>query len=131
MSGCAGDVSDYVMATHGTAVLSHSSPAQAMRIISGPNRWSAAREERNDDMYQHEHSELFASIRRGEPINDGDWMAKSTLMAIMGRMACYAGQAITWDQALNSRQDLSPPSYRWDQALPEPEVARPGITRFS
>ena len=27
-------------------------------------------------MYQHEHNELFASIRNGKPINDGDWMAQ-------------------------------------------------------
>jgi hypothetical protein len=101
------------------------------RIISGPNRWSAAEPNRNDDMYQHEHNELFASIRRGEPINDGDWMAKSTLMAIMGRMACYTGQQVSWEQALNSREDLSPPSYRWDQPMPHPEVARPGVTRLT
>jgi myo-inositol 2-dehydrogenase / D-chiro-inositol 1-dehydrogenase len=131
MTGCANDVSDYIMGTQGTAVLSHSTTSQMCRIINGPNRWSASPRDREDDMYQHEHNELFASIRRGEPINDGDWMAKSTLMAIMGRMACYTGREITWDQALNSQQDLSPPSYRWDQPMPEPEVARPGITRFS
>ena len=35
-------------------------------------------------MYQTEHNELFASIRNGTPINNGDYMTKSTLMAIMG-----------------------------------------------
>ena len=82
-------------------------------------------------MYQAEHNELFASIRTGNPINDGETMAKSTLMAIMGRMACYTGQAITWEQALNSRQDLSPGSYRFDAAPPPAVVARPGETQFS
>ena len=53
-------------------------------------------------MYQSEHNDLFASIRNSRPINDGDWMATSTLMAIMGRMACYTGQEVTWDQAMNS-----------------------------
>jgi hypothetical protein len=38
---------------------------------------------------------------------------------------------VTWDQAMNSREDLTPPSYRWDQPMPEPEVARPGITRLT
>jgi sugar phosphate isomerase/epimerase len=42
------------------------------------------------DMYQQEHDELFASIRSGKPINNGEWMAHSTLLAIMGRMAAYA-----------------------------------------
>jgi hypothetical protein len=81
-------------------------------------------------MYQNEHNELFASIRNGRPINNGDYMAKSTLMAILGRMASYTGQVITWEQALNSREDLSPPRYEWG-SLPVAPVARPGITQFS
>ena len=40
-------------------------------------------------------------------------MAKSTLLAIMGRMATYTGQAITWEQAMNSKEDLTPPKYDW------------------
>jgi hypothetical protein len=52
-------------------------------------------------------------------------------MGIMGRMACYTGQVVTWEQALNSREDLSPPRYDWDVQLPVPAVARPGITQFS
>ena len=51
-------------------------------------------------MYQIEHDELFASIRAGKPINDGEWMARSTLMGIMGRMATYTGQEISWKQAM-------------------------------
>ena len=82
------------------------------------------------DMYQVEHNELFASIRNGRPINNGEYMAKSTLMAIMGRMAAYTGQVITWEQALNSREDLTPARYEWGP-LPLPPVARPGITQFS
>ena len=127
MRGTANDVSDHVLGTLGKCdVMRH-------RIVAGPNLWMypAAQAAQDPDMYQSEHNELFASIRRGQPLNDGEWMGKSTLMAIMGRMACYTGQAVTWDQALNSRQDLSPPSYRWDQPMPEPEVARPGITRLS
>ena len=57
-------------------------------------------------MYQTEHDELFAGIRSGKPINNGDYMARSTLLAIMGRMAAYTGQMITWEMALNSKEDL-------------------------
>ena len=39
-------------------------------------------------------------------------MTKSTLMAIMGRMATYTGQDITWEQALNSQEDLTPRTLR-------------------
>ena len=80
-------------------------------------------------MYQNEHNELIASIRAGKPINNGDYMCKSTLMAIMGRMATYTGQEIHWDKALNSKQDLSPAKYEFgDMAVPE--VAKPGVTKF-
>ena len=50
-------------------------------------------------------------------------------MAIIGRMATYTGQGITWEKALNSREDLSPPKYEFG-ALPIAAVARPGITKF-
>ena len=35
-------------------------------------------------------------------------MAESTLTAIMGRMSAYTGKAVTWEQALNSKLDLTP-----------------------
>jgi predicted dehydrogenase len=123
-SNCHTEVNDYVMGTRGTADLMH-------HRISGPSAWQyPAAQARRDDMYQKEHDEFFASIRSGTPINNGEYMSKSTLMGIMGRMACYTGQSVTWEQALNSREDLSPPRYEWgDFAVPA--VARPGVTRLS
>lgn len=82
-------------------------------------------------MYQTEHDELFASIRSGQPLNNGEYMAKSTLLAIMGRMAAYTGQQVTWQMAMNSKQDLSPPKYDWNIALPDPLPAVPGVTKFA
>ena len=81
-------------------------------------------------MYQVEHNELFASIRKGEPINHGTWMAHSTLLAIMGRMAAYTGQVISWEDALNSKEQLVPEKIEWDMTLPVPPVAMPGQTKF-
>jgi myo-inositol 2-dehydrogenase / D-chiro-inositol 1-dehydrogenase len=132
-AGCAQDVSDYVFGSQGTAVLSRSPDTQGFRIL-GPNAWQANRDDRRDDMYQREHNELFASIRRGQPINDGDWMARSSLMAIMGRMAAYTGRVIERQEALESRQDLSPRRYDMSadlRDLPPCEVAQPGITTIS
>ena len=79
-------------------------------------------------MYQAEHDELFAAVRAGKPINNGQYMAKSTLLAIMGRTAAYTGQQITWKMALESKEDLTPPAWDWDAKLPEPPVAIPGAT---
>ena len=83
-----------------------------------------------NQMYQTEHDELFASIRTGKPINNGEYMAWSTLMAIMGRMAAYTGQEITWEMARKSKEDLSPSRYAWDGQPPAAQIAVPGQTRF-
>ena len=80
--------------------------------------------ERND-FYQTEHDVLFASIRGGEPVNNGDYMCKSTLMAIMMRESAYSGQALTWDEVWNSPLDHTPPAYEWGDA-PKRPVAIPG-----
>jgi predicted dehydrogenase len=82
------------------------------------------------DMYQNEHDALFASIRSGKLINDGDRMAKSTLMGIMGRMAAYTGQEITWEQALNSQEKLVPDQLDWKMKLDIAPMAVPGTTKL-
>ena len=70
--------------------------------------------------YQAEHNVLFAAIRSGEVIDDAEHSAKSTMAAIMGRMATYSGDRIGWDEALNSDQRLVPDSAQlgWDVAPP-------------
>jgi len=120
-AGCATDVSDYVFGTKGVASLMR-------HTISGENAWQLPRGKRLD-MYQAEHNALFASIRSGNPINNTRYMAQSSMMAILGRMATYTGQEITWDEAMASTQDLSPKSYDWGP-IDVPSVAMPGITQF-
>ncbi len=81
-------------------------------------------------MYQTEHNELFVAIRSGNPINNGEYMAKSTLLGIMGRMSVYTGKSITWEQAYNSTEDLTPPKYEWGP-ISVPPIATPGVTPFA
>jgi len=116
-------MSAVALGAKGRALISES----GMRIW-GENAWEE--KGRDNPFYQTEHDELFASIRSGKPINNGEYMAKSTLLAIMGRMAAYTGQQITWEQALGSKEDLSPARYDWDLAIDPPTVAKPGQTRF-
>ncbi|MEX0649357.1 MAG: Gfo/Idh/MocA family oxidoreductase [Balneolaceae bacterium] len=85
--------------------------------------------------YQKEHDEMFASIRSGGVINDTENGAKSTLTAIMGRMATYSGKIVTWDEALNSNINLVPEVLSWDAeppVLPDENgyypVPVPGVT---
>lgn len=119
--GCAVDVSDYVIGTKGTADLMH-------HEIKGQDRWRYREDAPN--MYQQEHDELFASIRSGSPLDNTGYMIKSTMLAIMGRMATYTGQTITWEQAMNSQENLTPERYEWGP-LAFPAVAMPGITAFA
>ena len=58
-------------------------------------------------------------------------MTKSTLLAIMGRMAAYTGQEVTWKMAMESKEDLTPPAWDWNAKLPEAPVAIPGVTPFA
>ena len=99
-----------------------------MRIRSPRGDWTFTGPE--NQMYQTEHDELFAGIRGGKPINNGDYMAKSTLLAIMGRMAAYTGQEVTWEMAMNSKESLAPSRYDWNGEPPAAKIAVPGETRF-
>ena len=64
--------------------------------------------ENDKNAYQIEHDELFASIRSGGHINNTENGAKSTMTAILGRMATYTGQQVTWEEAINSDLKLVP-----------------------
>jgi predicted dehydrogenase len=121
--GCRNEITVHALGTRGRAEIS-----ERRLDISGPAAWR--HQGRDNNFYQTEHEDLFASIRNGRPINNGEYMAKSTLLAIMGRMAAYTGQQITWEMALNSREDLTPPRYAWEGVLPVAPVAMPGVTRF-
>jgi predicted dehydrogenase len=81
------------------------------------------------DPYVQEHTDLVASIRAGTPLNEGVQVAESTLTAIMGRMSTYTGKTVTWEQAMSSTLDLSPPEYAFVE-LPVEGVAVPGVTKL-
>jgi len=124
-SGLRGDISVHVAGEKGIARLAERDRGL---LLETADKWTYDGVKNN--IYQTEHDELFASIRRGQPINNGEYMCKSTLMAIMGRMATYTGQQITWEQALNSKENLSPDGYTWDAKPPPSSIAVPGVTKF-
>ena len=81
-------------------------------------------------MYQVEHDELFAAIRKGEMLNDGDWMLHSTMVGIMGRMAAYNGKKITWAEAIASEEDLAPEeTLKWGDKFTPTPMPRPGAVK--
>ncbi|HEY1379233.1 MAG TPA: Gfo/Idh/MocA family oxidoreductase [Gemmataceae bacterium] len=116
------DQTTHVFGTKGVCILERG----VIHDLAGKEVWRYRGEK--PDPYQVEHDVLFAAIRNGKPVNQGDYVARTTMIAIMGRMADYTGQRVTWEQAFNSKQDLSPPRYEWGP-LPTPKMAIPGTTK--
>lgn len=100
-----------------------------MPFIKGEKNWKYSGPRPN--MYQVEHDEMFASIRAGNPINNGVRLAYSSLTAIMGRMAAYTGEEISWEQALNSEERLVPEHLEWNMSLPVVPMAMPGRNKLA
>lgn len=110
-TGCYDEYSSVVTGTKGKASVMDG------RIWGQTNwRWQG-----QCDPYQREHDLLFAAIRSGKPINNGDYMARSTLATVMGQISCYTGKEVTWDQINKSdffyppkpedcRDDMDPPT---------------------
>jgi len=123
-AGCYTENADHIVGSTGICTIGRvRSP-----VIEGENSWRY--DGPTNNMYQTEHDELFASIRSGKPINDGARMARTTLMAMMGRMAAYTGQEIGWDQAMNSQDAIAPEELDWNTKIEPRPLAVPGLTEF-
>lgn len=109
--GCFSETSDTVLGTKGEATM----PSRCG--IVGANPWQAP-VKRTVSMYDVEHAELFDSIRKGQPINNGNYMVTSSMLAILAQMVGYSGQRITWQEAMNSTLDFTLPEYTWDAESP-------------
>lgn len=104
-------------------------------FIQGDKSWSSKSSGAN--MYSLEHVALFDSIRKNQPINNGNYMATSSALAILARETCYTGQQITWEQLMKSETTFALPKYDWDvvpPVLPDAKggypTAMPGTTVF-
>jgi len=131
MPGCWESFSEHAHGTLGYAEIQ--GHGRAVLHVRGrePMRW-----ERGPDGHQVEMDDLFAALLAGKPYNECDWAAQSTMTAILGRMASYSGQQVTWDEAIGSNVDLAPDRLAWDaqpKVLPGPDglypCAMPGVTK--
>jgi predicted dehydrogenase len=128
--GCYNENSSNILGTKGIAYPVHGK-------ITGENEWKFNGQ--NENPYDAEHREFVKSIRDGAPLNCGDYMARSTLVTIMGQLSCYSGREVTWDQVVESDYFISPKpeDCTWDMEPPTaadengvyPVCARPGITK--
>lgn len=99
IKNCWSNVSEHAHGTKGYADLSG-------KIYNSKNEliWN---HDGKGDGHQVEHYDLFAALRRGETPNEGEYGAKSTMTAILGRMSTYSGKVIKWDDAINSDNALA------------------------
>ena len=112
MTKCHDVFSDLAHGTQGSAVIMDNLGAPKPRLYRNQDqvpanelwRWKGTA----PDEYQVEHDLLMEAIRRDLPKNETERCAQACLTAILGRMACYSGKLITWDQAMASELELAP-----------------------
>jgi myo-inositol 2-dehydrogenase/D-chiro-inositol 1-dehydrogenase len=128
-NGCHNDSSSVVLGSKGKASI------LGCRIWGETNwRWQG-----RCDPYQREHNVLFKAIRSEKPVNNGDYMVRSTMITVMGQISCYTGKEVTWEQISKSdfyyppkpedcRDDMEPPVKAGpDGSYPVP---KPGFTKM-
>lgn len=127
-NACYGEVTDTFMGTKGRCYL-------LKNRIEGETNWQYKGPRSN--MYDAEHVVLFNAIRSGKPVNNGDYMAKSSMLAVLGQMVCYTGQQLTWEDAMKSNYKAGPDQCSWQMEPPvKPDangcypVPIPGITKL-
>jgi predicted dehydrogenase len=126
------NISEHVVGTKGQGDLHDGRQGFA---INGANPWQF-RLKQAEIGHQLEHFDWFDAIRHDKPYNEAETGAKTTLTAIMGRMATYSGKMVTWDEAMNSKLQLVPDGpLDWDTVppvVPDQDgwypVAMPGST---
>jgi myo-inositol 2-dehydrogenase / D-chiro-inositol 1-dehydrogenase len=92
------NVSEFAHGSKGT-----SNPAGE---IKGENAWKFSGKDVNG--HQQEQLDLVEALLAGQIYNEGEYGAKSTFTAILGREACYSGKVIKWDELMEKGRDLCP-----------------------
>jgi predicted dehydrogenase len=113
---CANGIGEFLIGTKGMAQISDNTPHKLFDL-NGKVIWEY--EYPTNDKgeptnkvkvspYVQEHVDLVTAIRTGNPINETEFSAHSTLTGIMGRTAAYTGRKITWEEMLKSDMKLGP-----------------------
>jgi myo-inositol 2-dehydrogenase / D-chiro-inositol 1-dehydrogenase len=114
-------VGEDIIGTKGQAIL-------ARGEITGAKPWKFKNPKSALTSKQQEHFDFLQSLRNGQPLNEGEMVANSTMTAVMGREAVYTGKVVTWDDMMNSDLNLMPNNLKtWDGSLHP--VPKPGQKR--
>lgn len=127
--GTAGDNGSVIEGTEGTCFIEAINGGSRIVDRKGKEVWKMGGS--ISQAYQQEHKDLVDSIRAGKPIVELKQTADSSLVAVLGRVAAYTGQKVSFDfLAKESKLDLFPKELTWDSSLPKPEFAIPGRTKL-
>lgn len=87
--------------------------------LKGETKWQY-RAPRNGDPtpYQVEHDRLHKAIAEDTPLNNAHYGAKSSFTSVLGRMATYSGQNITWQEAVDSNFSIMPKEFDFNAEAP-------------
>ena len=127
--GSQSDVSNQIFGSEGTATIYGSNGGASIKDRDGNEVWSMKGDIQS--AYRQEHKDLVDSIRAGDPIVELKETATSSMTAVLGRVAAYTGQKVTWDFLTNESQlDLFPKDFDYNGPRPEPSFAIPGKTEL-
>jgi predicted dehydrogenase len=126
-------------AVHGSRGMMRMDSTESELTVGGRQKWrvSSSGSGTRGGAYQAEHDALFSAIRNDTPYNEAFHGATSTMTAILGRMATYSGQTVTWDKAIKLPESMTCDAEEWTaETTVKPNadgryaIAVPGVTKF-
>lgn len=91
-------------------------PTHRFTGIIGKNAWSHKGPRARGHF--HEHVMHLDAIINDKEFNEGYWGAETSMTVILGRMASYSGQLLTWNEAVAKGKNLVPEKLAWDMDPP-------------
>jgi len=114
--GCYDSYDDVIYGTKGTAYWNDAR-------ITGETNWKF------NGQYQGGHYEeqvaFYAALRKGERIDSGDYVVKSTTLAVLGQVASYVGKMVGWQEMLDSKFTFKPAPEECVAGMAPPVVPGP------
>lgn len=130
INGCENNVSERIQGSKGVT-----NCRNTIMDLSGEEIWrytyplNEQGEESNNvkvSPYVQEHIDLVSAIRTGQPFNEAENTAISTMVGIMGRISSYTGKMVSWDEMMNSDLKLGPKVFEFGPVDIPTEVPVPG-----
>jgi predicted dehydrogenase len=98
-TGCYDSYDDLIIGSKGTAYWNAAK-------ITGETNWQYKGQKLGG--HNEEQVALFNALRKGERIDSGNYVSKSTMLAVLGQIAAYTGKMISWQELYNSKFVFKP-----------------------